>query len=316
MNPIRCHLAVLWTLLHCAAACSQDAPLQWKFKVGDEHYFRSSQAIEMTMSFPSVKMATEVRQEIEMTWKVEAVDDSGAADISQEIHRLKMDLQIPGQIEAHFDTDEEKTPTGFAAMLFPLFKTMRAAPIRWKMSPRGEVTEVEIPLEVGSALKGSPGKGMLGDMASEKRFKQMMQQLTPVLPKAEDLKAGFQWTQISETDNAKLGTMVNKTTYTYDGPRSVDEDSLEVFKPELELEIAENEDSPEVEIVAQKGAGEILFSRGAGRLETTSFSQELDLRIRKSGQEVEQKILQKSSLRRIEPPPQKIEVNPEEDPSL
>ena len=260
------------------------------------------QNMDMIMTPPSGEIKTGVKQQIDMTWRIEAVDEAGAAVVTQRIVRVQMDMEAPGPMEIHYDTASEKAPTGFAAMLAPMFKAMSDSPFKWTMSPRGEISNVEIPPGVGEALKKLSGGAMMGDLTTDKGFKQMMQQQVLILPNPGELQPGHKWSTAAEMENPQFGTISTKMSYTYQGPRTVKGEEFEVFKPQLELQFGEGKGGVSMDIFAQKTSGEVLFNRTAGRLESSTLNQETSMSIGVGDQNVEQKMVQTMKLQRVAKP--------------
>ena len=286
-----------------AQGIGAELPLVWKFAVGQEHYFRMNQQMHMAMQLgPAGEMETAIHQKIDMSWKVDAVDDQGRATMTQRVRRVQMELQAPGETEMKYDTDSEEAPVAYAAMVAPMLKALVSAPIKLTMTPRGEITSVEIPEKLSQTLKGVPGAEMLGNRMTEKGFQAMMQQMALVLPLPADLVAGHHWTTSAEMQNPHLGKIATRMTFTYQGPRTLEGQVLEVFVPKLEMKFGDEQtaESSQLKVEAQKTRGEFLFNRTAGRLESSSLEQEMTLQITNGDREVEQKMKQKVEFVRIE----------------
>ena len=104
--------------LAAATSAQAEEALRWKFKVGEKLDYDMVQQMSMEMSgapFPK-PLATEMRQEMNMTWDVQGVDDkSGEAVIRQKFDRVKMKMTTPvGGFE--YDSKSEEAPTGLGAM--------------------------------------------------------------------------------------------------------------------------------------------------------------------------------------------------------
>lgn len=302
MSLVRIHFGVLLCLVALLPkqATGAEAPLTWKFAPGDEHHYRMNQKMDMTMDLgPAGEMKTGVTQIMDMVWKVEAVDEKGGAKLSQQMKRVQMDVQAPGQAAMKYDTDSAEEPTGFATMLAPMFKALVSAPFKFTMSPRGEIHEVEIPEKIAAAVKGMPGGEMMGNMMTDKGFKQMMQQAALVLPKPEELIPGHEWTTSMEMPNPQLGKITTRMTFTYKGSRKTKGQELEVFVPKLEMEFGDGNAAAMIKVEDQKTSGEILFNRTAGRLESSLLNQDMTMVINAGGREMKQKMTQKVEMKRL-----------------
>jgi hypothetical protein len=285
-----------------------EAPLRWKFKVGEKLDYSMVQEMQMSASGAALpqEMKTSMRQEMNMTWDVQGVDDeSGEAVIRQKFDRVKMKMQTPvGGFE--YDTKSEEAPTGLGAMIAPMYKAMTEGEFEITMTSRGEVKDVKIPEQVLTALKNSPNAAAMGDIASAEGFKKMISQGALVLPK-DAPKKGDTWKTKVEMKNPAVGKQTVETTYRYEGTKDIKGKKFAVIKPELKMEFdnqqpAAKEGQPQqpaaqqnvqMKIKDQTSAGEVLFDIGAGRLYSTLLKQNVTIEATVNGQTIQQKIDQK-----------------------
>jgi len=291
----------LFLVTSFSTALAVEAPLLWKFNTGDEHHYRMTQNMDMKMSMGAAgEMQTGVKQVMNMTWKVESVDEQGTASITQTIDRVQMDMQAPGQQEMHFDSNSDEAPAGFAVMVAPLFKAMMAEPFKLTMTPRGEITKAEIPESLTEAMKNLPGAAAIGEMFSEDGFKNMLQKSSLVLPEPKDLVEGYQWTTEFEMKNPQFGELAVQATYTYRGTKEVAGEKFDAFDYDLEMEFGEGAAGLEIKVTEQDSQGEILFSREAGALHSSTLKQDMDMEISTAGQNITQKLSQTMMFERVE----------------
>lgn len=283
-------------------ATAEEPPLVWQFRVGDEHRYRMTQKMDMEMLLGAAdrQVETSIQQILDLTWRIEHIDDQGQATILQTIDRLQMDMQAPGQQAMHYDTAADKSPSGFAAMLVPLFKALTDEPFKISISPRGEIVGVEIPERVAKAMQSIPGAAMMGEMLTDEGLSNMIQKSSLVLPKPADLQPGLEWTRKIEMSNAQLGAIHSTTTYRYLGARQVEGESYEAFHISMDRIFGEGHGGALMELVNQKSDGEILFSRAAGRLESSKLQQEIELRTASGDRGTTQKMVQHTTFERIE----------------
>lgn len=299
------HVFVFCLLLGVATPTrAADAPLAWKFVAGDEHHYRLTQKMNTEITLPAGdrKVVTSVEQIIDMTWKVEAVGPNGDAQIVQQVDRLRMNMQAPGQPELDYDTDSDEPPTGFAAMLAPLYQTMLEEPLRMTMSPRGEFDKLDLPESFATAMKNVPGAAMMGELSSDEGFLDMLQKSSLVLPAPEDLSPGHQWTTKSAMQNPQLGSVTAESTYRYEGTREIEGTDYGVFNVQMKLDFGEDVGGTKLEITNQNCTGEILFDRQAGRLESSKLEQDIDMNVGENDQITRQKLRQQIDFQRIGKP--------------
>src|SRR3954451_20723099 len=291
-----------------ATGVQADAPLRWKFKVGEKLDYNMVQEMQMSATGAAIQqeMKTSMRQEMNMTWDVQGVDDkSGEAVIRQKFDRVKMKMQTPfGGFE--YDSKSEEAPTGLGAMIAPMYKAMTEGDFEITMTSRGEVKDVKIPEQVITALKNAPNAAAMGDIASADGFKKMISQGALVLPEKPP-KKGDTWTTKVEMKNPAFGKQTVETTYRYEGTKEVKGKKFALIKPELKMEFdnqqpAAKEGQPQqpaaqqnvqMKIKDQTSAGEVLFNIPAGRLQSTTLKQNVIIEATVNGQAIQQKIDQK-----------------------
>lgn len=281
---------------------ADESPLLWQFNVGDEHRYRMTQKMNMEMSLGAAnrRVATNIEQIVDLTWKIERIDDQGLAKILQTVDRLQMDVQAPGHQEMRYDTDSDKSPAGFAAILVPLLKAMTNEPIVMSISSRGEILSVNIPESIAKAMQAIPGAAMMGELFSDEGFRNMIQQNSLVLPMRADLKPGHEWTRQAVMNNAQLGTIETATNYRYLGPRNVEGEPFEAFDVNMTISLGEGPGGAKFEVTKHESHGEIFFNRAAGRLESSKLQQEFELNVAAGDQITTQKMIQNTIFRRID----------------
>jgi hypothetical protein len=234
-------------------------------------------------------MKTSMRQEMNMTWDVQGVDDkSGEAVIRQKFDRVKMKMSTPvGGFE--YDSKSEEAPTGLGAMIAPMYKAMTEGEFEITMTSRGEVKDVKIPEQVITALKNSPNAAAMGDIASADGFKKMISQGALVLPEKPP-KKGDTWTTKVEMKNPAFGKQTVETTYRYEGTKDIKGTKFAIIKPQLKMEFENQaaakpgqpqqpaaQQNAQMKIKDQTSDGEVLFNIPAGRLHLTSLKQNVTI---------------------------------------
>lgn len=278
-----------------------DEPLRWKFEVGQKLNYNMTQEMNMSAMGGPVgqQMSTSMKQDMEMTWDVQGVDQkSGEAIIKQKFERVRMHMKTPvGEFD--YDSKSEAAPTGLGAMIAPMYKAMTNGEFEITMTARGEVKDVKIPDDVIAALKASPGAAAMGDIATSEGFKKMISQGALVLPEVAP-KKGDKWSSKVEMKNPAVGKQTIETTYTYEGTEDKEGTTYAVIKPQLKMEfdnapVAEGQPKPatpplSMKIADQSSDGEILFNVAKGRLHATTLTQKVTIEATVGNQTVTQKI--------------------------
>ncbi|MCA9236076.1 MAG: hypothetical protein KDA44_11430 [Planctomycetales bacterium] len=297
-RSLRCvQYALCLAALALPVAARAADPLVWKFTAGDVQHYKMSQNMEMQIPMPGGQQVNvNVNQDLHMTWNVLEVLEDGSAKLTQKIERMKMTMKNSGQTMEFDSANPDASKGPLADALAPVFKALTSAEFEVTMTPQGKITEVEIPDDLITSLKSSPGAEMMGELASKDGLQHLVQQGALTLP--EDLTEGKEWTTKVEMKNPMVGTQTIVTTYRYEGPRDVDGETLEVISPTLDVKFGEG---AQVEIVGQESSGEILFNRKAGRLQKSSIKQGMDLKMSVGGQESNLKVDQTITLTWVSP---------------
>ncbi|MCG8324541.1 MAG: hypothetical protein MI673_03415, partial [Thiotrichales bacterium] len=113
-------LSVLPGTFHLSYTHAAEEPLIWKFSTGDEHRYQMTQKMKTAMELgPAGEVKTGFQQQMNIRWKIESVDEKGAATLTQQIERVQLAMHAPGQVEMRFDTASEEAPAGYGAMVAP-----------------------------------------------------------------------------------------------------------------------------------------------------------------------------------------------------
>jgi hypothetical protein len=289
--------AIALAILHIVPARAAD-PVTWKFKVGEGNHYRMTQKMTIDIQMDEGASETQdITNVIDMSWIADEVNDDGSARLTQTIDRMQMTIEPKGRDKVEFDSKATDEPQGFAAMVAPLFRELSRAMFKLTMSPRGKVSDVEVPESLVAALAASPGAAVMGDLATAKGLEDTMSRMSFEMP--ETLETGTTWTSTTETNNPALGKQTITITYKYVGPREKDGAKLEVFEPRLEIAFAGGVAIATIE--EQKSSGEVLFNRSAGRLESTRLDHTMKLKLVVAGQTLNQTLTQSTDMQWMPP---------------
>jgi hypothetical protein len=284
-------LPALALVLTLAAHARAADPVAWKFTPGAKNRYRLAQNMTMSMDLgPGGKVDTKTSQVMDISWTVAEVKDDGSAVLKQKIDRIRMTMEAPGAGgTVEFDSQSTDEPQGFAAMVAPLLREMTRGEFTLTMTPRGKITDVEVPEGLVRALAAAPGASALGELTTAEGFKKMVGGVSFELP--ETLEPGAEQTSTAEMANPTLGKQVIKNSYRYIGPKEVEGVAYEAFAPSVEISFA-GTDAVQAEVTEQKSEGEVLFNRDAGRLESSQLDHTLKLALTIGKQKVNQTLQQ------------------------
>ena len=268
---------------------------RWKFEVGDQHHWRLTQEIDAVQQLGvGGEVRLHIRVALAATWEVIGLDDAGAATINQSIDRVLLRIDGPGEQTAQYDTADKEPPRGFAARVAPLMESLQDSPLQATMTPRGEVAEVKASEPLLNQLQAAPGAKKLGDLATIKAFRGLLQQNAITFPENAELAPGEAWASSMTIEMPLLGALTAEKAYRYEEEREEDNARLAVFIPQVQLTVAgaSSDQTPEVRIKEQKSSGEVVFNRDAGRLQSTKLVQSLSVSYGVGDQSAEQSIKQ------------------------
>jgi hypothetical protein len=261
--------------------------LRWKFKPGETLRYTMVQEMSQGMKAMGQEIKSSVKQTIDLHWSVQNVDGDGVAELSQTIDRIRTKVEAPG---SSFDYDSQggKEPEGQnVSPLIPLLKAQVGAEFTFKMSGRGELSDIKVPQKLLDSLRQAGPLANAGGMFSEEGLKNMISQSSLMLPE-QTLEKGKSWTHQGKVPVPMLGTMVIDKSYTFDGPSPM-EAGLDQILLDTKMTLEPAADSNvAVKITSQKGTGEFTFDPQAGRVVSSRVKDKLQMSLSAMGQELEQ----------------------------
>ena len=269
---------LLITLLLTPHTATAAEPLRWKFAAEQELPYRIVKTQQMEVDGGAAGTTkSELTQTIDMAWKVESVGDDGAARMTHDVTRVQVRMQGPYGTGYEFDTASEEPPADLAALVAPALKAMEENDYTVTITPRGEMTDLDAPADLIDALRRAPG----GEGANDYSVGMIARPIAIPLPE-EAMNEGTEWSQTSESVVPMFGRQEVVTTYRCAGPKLTGGRSLAVLTPTVTLTTAVGESAETITgtLKPKKSDGEILFDRGAGRLESSRVEQTLDAEIK------------------------------------
>ncbi len=267
-----------------APARAAEPVLRWKFTEGETLHYQMVQKTVTQVKGPNRDIKTTVTQTIDTTWSVLSVEKgSGTGSLTQTIDQVRTRIENPfGNFE--YDSKSDKAPEGpLAAAIVPTLKALVGAKFRYKMSPQGELGDIQVPDGLLKALKEAGGDASNVGMFSEDGLKNMIHESSLVLP--DDARKDKPWTRQTKIPSPPIGTMLLDKTYTYTGPeQDGDKITLDV-KVALEPDPKSNLD---IKVVKQEGKGTFYFDSKAGRVSSSNVTEKIDMLIKVMNAEINQ----------------------------
>ena len=293
------------------ASHAQEIKLRWKFTPAESESYRLIQNAEIDLTLQSGRnLTTSVSREFEFVWKIADVAEDDSASIAVQVTDVRLHVVGPHGEETTFDSQGEEEPTGFAATLSPLFRTLMESEIKARLTSLGEVGDMEIPEDLQIVLASKPVGKALGTLGTERDMESLIDLATLEFPE-EALPIDGQWSieashdlvspgsenmgknfvseevldvEDSQQENA-VGTLLGIYICRIESLEEKDGDQIATITIDPKTSYFQEEpDNRETEIVGQEGAGKILFNVTTGRLLSQELSQKLQLETSGGGQ--------------------------------
>jgi hypothetical protein len=315
LRRVGVQLAALVGLVVAASAAraqsTEPAELRWKLQAGDQLTvdFTQHSTISSEVRGRSIEMIN--NWSMEMSWRVERVDDQGNAIIAQTLRRLTLDMTVPGTTRderASIDTDQPADSDAAEEIrqaILPLVNSEFTV----TMSPRGQILAVEIPESTMQALRNAPSSMRARRLLTPDGLREVYSLAVIELPD-ETIAPNETWSATRPLAMAAFdGQLTN--TYTYEGPvdregatldrisvagtvaieprPAADADGAGQPAPSGESPRTDSTDQPAapsqsapngeivrlLKITEQSSTGEILFDRSAGNLASAQLETRL-----------------------------------------
>ena len=291
-------------LLGSAAPSRAAAPaVAWKFKDGQQMQYVMERGVEGKMSLSGAAIEFKMSMTFDTTWNVKSVAKDGSAVVEQTVDRIqiKMDSPLGGSMD--YDSKSEKKPEAGPvwAMLQPMVEGLLGQPIKSKITPLGQVSDIQFSEKMTEAFKKQQvgqnrqaGMGIGGNAFSERGVKELITK--SVLPLPETGGKDATWTQAFENPIPGIGKQTAETTYSFAGDETIDGKKATKIVGITELTF-EPEENPraELEIVEQEAKATFFFDAAAGQLIKSSGTQKAAMELT-GPQEVTQEINEKVAM--------------------
>jgi hypothetical protein len=256
--------ALALALLFVPAPAASAATLRWKLKPGDAFHYLMEQTTVTVPKRNGMDLGKITQTfTVDLTRTVKSVGDDGTAEMTQKFDRVRMKYDA-GLVKVEFDSTKE--PDAASAPLVGSLKAMVGAEFSFKMTPRGEMSDVRIPEAVVKAFREAGSRGGAADQFSEEGFKKSLVETSVTFP-AEDLAPGKAWSRQLKIPTPEGAQVTQTRTYTYEGPDAKEGAGVERIGITSKVDLqgaATGADKPEIKSQDCKGA--LYFDNVAGRM--------------------------------------------------
>lgn len=293
-------VVVAAALLAITSTAEAQTKLRWKFTPGEKVNYEMVMENVMEMNVGDKPLSSKTSQRIQTTWLVKEVAADGTAELTQTIDRIIMETSPPGvdATPVKYDSRNKEQDPG-AAMFSPLFDAMLNQSFTMKVTPLGEVKDMQLPPALLEAMKklGSPA---MASIFSEDSLKQMMGRSMFTFP--PELTKGQAWEAILELPNPILGKQIVTTNYVYAGPQQHDGRDVEKIDVSMEMKFDASPDAKvKVDITEQSGEGAIYFDNNQGLPQETNLTNKVTMAMAVGKQLFDQKLTTQVTMKQIVP---------------
>lgn len=252
---------------------AEETSLVWKWKAGDQFLVTRAQQTVSHTSVASKAVRTSVATKVTMTWKVDSVDDKGAATITQGLDTIVVEMDA-GNGVLKFDSSAASKATGALKPIAEGVSPLVGESFVVVMTPRGEVANLKPSDKLAKLFAGRGDEAAGGTGFSVQGIAKLLQQPLILLPEGK-VEAGGTWELQRELPSA-LGTLQQTLTYKFAG---LSKEQGNIARIELSGTIASPKAStPEApKLKANELTGAAQFDIEAGRLVEMTARQTLEL---------------------------------------
>jgi Family of unknown function (DUF6263) len=265
-----------------------DGRLEWRFKPGDVYKAKTDQKLVVSTVISGQTRDVITKSLTEISTRVDSVSDDGVASLTCTIDRMVTSSGMEEDTMFTFDSADERTPSGQAAVLFRLLRPMIGNPMKQKMNSSGKISDVEVP---ESMLAGvDPNVPQMAAMLNKKSIEDMASAGSTEFAKPNP-DVGETWESTAEVTSGGA-QIVMKTTFEYLGVADVNGRPLHVIKSRINMTFPEGISGQPVDVVDEDTSGLLWFDGVAGRLARSEMNQNVKMKIGRGPSTIEQGLKQ------------------------
>lgn len=248
---------------------SNDA-LRWKFVEGDRYTVTFDQQNNSEVAMDRRTVSQKSSTQMTVDWTVNSIDDDGAANITQLITAIAVDMTVPsseGPQQIIYDSSSEEEYSGTVKRVAKSFARIINQPINLVISPRGKITNVLIPKQTMESLRQMPGSMDGRKSLSLESVQEMFASATVELPEGA-VTNGSSWTVVRDFQLGTPQKFQRTTTFTV-GQQTETVTQLD-FDSVVAVSASKNENEnreiefESMEVLEQSSGGQMVFNHQSG----------------------------------------------------
>jgi hypothetical protein len=294
-NPIRniVFCALVSSSLLAPAASAQES-LRWKLSKGDQMKYSRKHERAMRGTVGDQPLNQSAERVTDVTLVVDTVAGDGSVRITETIDRIRFSQTMPsGNVE--FDSASE--PTGDGGKLAASLRLLVGLDFSFRMTPRGEVANLELSDASKKRLAENP------DVLPAGKETDFLRQIVPSmqLPEEESVAVGTTWQEVIELSEPRVGTRKVMWTYEYTGSHAAGDAWLADVKIRGSAKLEPASDAAaKIEVLNESITGTAHFDSRGGFLVERTETETTKTRITVNEQSFEQEAENLITVRRVQ----------------
>ena len=270
--------AVTLTIALLATPAAPAATLRWKLKPGDSFHYLLEQTTVTNPKRNGMDLGKITQSfSVDLVRTVKSVADDGTAEMTQRFERVRMKYDA-GLVKVEYDSSKEPDP--MVAPLVGSLKAMVGAEFTFKMSARGEMSDVRVPEGVVKAFKEAGARGGAADQFSEEGFKRSLVETSVTFP-AEKLEPGQSWSRQVKIPTPEGKEVIQTRTYTYEGPDPKEGEGVEKIAITSKVDLPPDGSGPDKpDVKRQECKGTLYFDNSAGHMLSSAITENTETAVK------------------------------------
>lgn len=247
--------------------------LRWNLKAEEKLEAILTQDTNITTKLNNRTQEIGNKMTLEMDWEVKSADSEKLV-IQQSIRRIQLTINAPGKGGVKIttvDTNSKDEPSQFAGELLQQVRPLIGTNYLVTVSPRGEITEVEIPKPSMEVIREAPASMQIRNIMTKEGLIELFGQSAIAFPE-KAISAGDTWNTDSEL-KTNLGDFTKTVEFTYSGSKNLD--GTEYDEVNVATTAKLNNAATKTELDDFSGSGKLLFSADADKVVDSQWQNSL-----------------------------------------
>lgn len=277
-------IAALAGVIGCSVNVrAADVQLRWQLEPGTEWHVELAQRSKTRTVVGDQESSVSINTGLELRWHVDRADADGILHVTQVFRRLRFQSVLPDGQTVAYDSAAEHDASPETKVIADAVRTLLRLRVSMRLSPRGEIVDVQRSAETDSLLGDLPALAGWKSLLTTDGMRRTLQSALGTLPEGP-VAVGGTWTVERQTDSP-LGRIAATDTYTYEGPAERNQQILERIHVTTRVQRLPRPAAPPgppaapADLPSQRLEGVYLFDATAGRLVESHLSQTIEFEV-------------------------------------